>query len=200
VSIASDGSGSPDTVGSGIQLAISPDGSSLVSTIDRRGNADLWITPLHPRGPARPFLATANSESDPGISPDGHWITYVSDESGQDEVYVRRFPEGDQRAQVSVGGGRWPSWTRRGDAIYYVKHETLNTVSIRPGTPPVLGLPRPLFGASAEGLDLSNRVYGGAPVNEHPDGLRFVVVRRTNSPSERALIVVENWFEEFRRR
>jgi hypothetical protein len=200
ISVASDGSGSPDTVGAGIQVTLSPDGTSFVSTMDRRGNADLWITWLDHRGPPKPFLDSASSESDPGISPDGQWIVYVSNESGQSEVYVRRYPEGDERAQVSVGGGRWPSWNRRGDAIYYVSHDTLTTVSIRPGAPPALGLPHPLFPASAEGLDLSGRVYGGTPVNEHPDGLRYVVVRRTGAPAERALLLVENWFEEFRKR
>ena len=200
VSIASDGSGSPDTVSRGIQASLSPDGKSLIYTVDRRGNADLWVTPLDHAHAEAPFLETPSAEAAATISPDGHWITYVSDESGQSEIYIRRYPEADMRAQVSVGGGRWPRWSRRGDAINYVNKGELTVVSVGPGPRPVLGLPRALFPAQGEDLQLSGRVRGGFPFDVHPDGIRLIVVRRTESPVKPGLILIENWIEEFRKR
>jgi len=200
VAVASDGSGSPDTVSRGLQLSPSPDGKSLACTVDRRGNADLWTVRLDRGNTAQPFLETSSNEEAPSISPDGRWIAYTSDESGRNEIYVRRYPEGDARAQVSVGGGNWPRWTRRGDAIYYVNRDTVTIVSVGPGPRPVLGLPRALFTSPARDLALSAREYAGFPLDAHPDGARFIGVRRTASPAIRAMIFVENWLEEFRKR
>jgi hypothetical protein len=149
---------------------------------------------------AAPFLETASNESAPAISPDGHWLAYVSDESGRNEVYIRRYPEGDLREQVSVNGGSWPRWTRRGDAIYYVNRDTLTTVEFRPGPRPTLGLPRASFSAPAKDLALSESSFEGWSLDAHPDGSGFIGVRRSAAPTARALIFVENWFEEFRRR
>jgi transposase len=49
---------------------------------------------------------------------------------------LRRFPEGDARAQVSVNGGSWPRWTRRGDGIYYVMHDSLLLAPSEPARAP----------------------------------------------------------------
>jgi hypothetical protein len=200
VSAASDGSGTPDTLSNGFLPCPSPDGRSLVYTVDRRGNADIWIGFLDRRTPARPFLATDAEEGAPSISPDGRWLAYASDESGRNEVYVRRYPEGDERAQVSVGGGGWPRWLRRGDGIYYVNRDTVTIVSFKAGPHPVLGLPRPLFPSAAQDLRLMGGTRQGFPLDAHPDGDRFVGVRRTASPGSRALVFVENWAEELRKR
>ncbi|MFN8176806.1 MAG: protein kinase [bacterium] len=200
VAIASDGSGSPDTLCRGLQASPSPDGKTLVCTVDRRGNADLWIVRLDRANASQPFLDTPSNEAGGTISPDGRWIAYTSDESGRNEIYIRRYPEGDERAQVSVGGGNWPRWSRRGDAIYYANRDSVSTVSVGAGPRPVLGLPRALFASRAQDLELSARDYAGFPLDPHPDGIRFIGVRRTASPATRTMIFVENWFEDFRKR
>ncbi len=200
VAVASDGSGSSDTISRGFQASPSPDGKSLACTVDRRGNADLWIVRLDRGNAMQPFLETSNNETAPSISPDGRWIAYTSDESGTNEIYIRRYPEGDARAQVSVGGGSWPRWTRRGDAIYYVHRDTVTTVSVGPGPRPALGLPRAFFTSPAQELELSAREFAGFPLDAHPDGARFIGVRRTGAPASRAMLFVENWLEEFRKR
>jgi len=197
---ASDGSGSPDTVTRGLQPAASPDGKSLVYTVDRRGNSDLWTVPLDRPSEAKPFLVTSDNESSPCFSPDGRWIAYVSDESGRSEAYIRRFPEGDMRTQVSVSGGDWPRWTRRGDEIYFVKSDTLEIVQVGPGPRPVLGLPRPLFSTSAAEFDLRPTRSAGVPVDARPDGARFIGVQRVEASAPRSLLFVQNWLEEFRKR
>ena len=200
VGVDSDGGGAPDTLANGLMPSVSPDGKSLAYTVDRRGNADLWIVHLDRGNAAEPFLETPDNEAAPSISPDGHWLAYVSDESGRNEIYIRRYPQGDARAQVSVDGGNWPRWTRRGDAIYYVNRDTLTMVEVGPGPRPALGLPRALFAAPAGVLMLSGNFLEGWPLDAHPDGSRFIGVRRTASPATRALLFVENWFEEFGKR
>jgi hypothetical protein len=151
-------------------------------------------------GTARPFLATSADENAPSFSPDGRWLAYASDESGRNEIYIRRFPEGDARAQVSVNGGSWPRWTRRGDGIYYAKHDTLMMVSVGAGPRLALGLPRPLFTASTAEFELSAPNMRGSPMDAHPDGTRFIAVRHTGPPAPPSLLFIENWFEEFRKR
>ena len=53
------------------------------------------------------------------ISPNGRWVAYISDESGQDEIYVQPFPEGGQRWLISTGGGIEPMWSRDGRELFY---------------------------------------------------------------------------------
>ncbi len=79
-----------------------PDGRRLAYLeVDPGSGFDLWTLaidvsdPDHPKpGKADPFLRTPSNEISPAVSPDGHWIAYQSDESGNDEVYVRPFPPG----------------------------------------------------------------------------------------------------------
>jgi dipeptidyl aminopeptidase/acylaminoacyl peptidase len=200
VAIASDGSGSPDTVAHGYQPVVSPDGRSLVYTVDRKGSGDLWAIQLDRVSGAKPFLDTPADESAPSFAPDGRWLAYASDESGHNEIYIRRFPEGDARAQVSVNGGSWPRWTPRGDGIYYAKHDTLMLVPVGTGPRPTLGLPRALFAATAPEFKLSASMMGGFPVDAHPDGVRFIGVRQAAPSAPPSLLFIENWFEEFRKR
>lgn len=90
---------------------------------------------------------------------------------------------------------------RRGDGIYFVNGDTVSIVSVGPGPRPALGLPRPLFtSVQSEDLALSANRMAGFPLDEHPDGARFIGVRRTESPAVRTLTFVENWLTEFRRR
>ena len=69
----------------------------------------------------RPLVQTTFNELNGEISPDGRWMAYQSNESGQDEIYVRPFPDADSgRWQVSTGGGTRPLWARSGKELFYV--------------------------------------------------------------------------------
>ncbi|HET7252026.1 MAG TPA: protein kinase [Gemmatimonadales bacterium] len=192
VAIGSDGGGTPDTLAHGYQPVVSPDGRNLAYMVDNKGNGDLWVLPLNGGGAAKPILATPAAETSPSFSPDGRWLAYVSDESGSEQVYIRRFPEGDLRAQVSVKGGSWPRWTRRGDGIYYAKGDTLMLVAVGTGPRPTLGLPHLMLVIPAH--------MPGAPADADPDGVRFIAARQAAPPEPPSLLFVENWFEEFRKR
>jgi len=86
---------------------------------------DLWTVPVETSGDklhagtAAPFLKTPAMESYPAFSPDGRWIAYSSNESGSWEIYVRPFPVGGNKVQVSRGGGRVPFWSRNGTELFY---------------------------------------------------------------------------------
>jgi Tol biopolymer transport system component len=86
---------------------------------------DIWTLPLdmadpeHPK-PGKPdvFMRTPANEMSASFSPDGRWIAYTSDESGNTEVYVRPF-SGDGKWQVSTGGGFNPIWSPMGRRLFY---------------------------------------------------------------------------------
>jgi hypothetical protein len=62
------------------------------------------------------FLVRELGEMASMFSPDGRYVAYVSDESGQREVYIRPYPALGSRTTVSVGGGTEPVW-RGGELI-----------------------------------------------------------------------------------
>ena len=65
------------------------------------------------------LLATESVETGPSISPDGNWIAYASDETGQSEVYVQRFPELGGKLPISTDGGQQPVWSPDGGELFY---------------------------------------------------------------------------------
>ena len=66
-------------------------------------------------------MQTTFNELNGEISPDGRWVAYQSNESGQDEIYVRPFPDADRgRWQISTGGGTRPLWARSGKELFYL--------------------------------------------------------------------------------
>src|SRR5436190_16638364 len=75
------------------------------------------------------FLKTRFNEAAAQFSPDGRFVAYVSDESGSNEVYVRDFPDGAHKWQVSAKGGVAPRWRRDGKEIFYVAQTSLMAVS-----------------------------------------------------------------------
>ena len=79
----------------------------------------------------RELMHSPASEGEPTLSPDGHWLAYTSDESGQPEIYVRRFPGLEGRWQLSDGGGINPRWSPDGRELFYRWRSSLFAVGIR---------------------------------------------------------------------
>jgi hypothetical protein len=134
----------------------------------------------HGRASGDPFpvARTSANETMPQISPDGKWVAYQSDEAGQWEVWVRPFPRGEGRLQVSLAGGASPMWNRRGGGeLFYLSGNDLMSVEIT--TLPTLRAttPRRLFSGGSIPTMLTvplqiERIYAPSP-----DGRRFVVVK-----------------------
>ena len=133
------------------------------------------------------FAASQFQERSPAVSPDGGLVLYTSNESGTDQVYARRV-DGEERAQVSTGGGSEPRWTPAGREALYWNGDTLFAVSI--STTLSVGARRPvLVGVFAREPFHSN--YDVAP-----DGKTFVMLRSAVAgASATSLTVLLNWFD-----
>jgi len=142
-------------------------------------------------GDAMVFLKTPFIEAAPRFSPDGRFVAYVSDESGRNEVYVRDFPSGANKWQISANGGIAPRWARDAKEIYYAERRKLMAVSV--STRPVFSpkSAQPLF--EKRSLQSMDPQYDVAP-----DGKRFVILDRPPGEQPLSIHVAHNWFEEFR--
>ncbi len=171
----------------------SADGRSIiVSDVAPTTNDDLWLLRLDDEISARPLLQTQFSEFGGRISPDGRWLAYTSDESGNYEVYVQAFPALGHKVQVSTNGGSQPVWARDGKELFYRGEGQIMAVTVAPGETFVITSPNPLF---PDHYDLPAVKHTGYDVATA--GKRFLMIqgegRRTN------LNVVFNWFDEVKR-
>ena len=137
-------------------------------------------------------MKTSAYDGGGAFSPDGHWLAYVTNESGQFEVYVRRYP-GPDRKPVSTEGGTHPRWNRNGKELFYRNGNKMMVVDV--STTPDLGLSRPRI------LFEQRYAFGSAQTvanyDVSPDGERFVMVK-DDSASGRINVVL-NWLEELKR-
>jgi hypothetical protein len=95
-------------------------------------------------GPLKPLVRTAFNEGEARFSHDGRWIAYVSNESGQPEVYLQAFPLRGSRLVVSSGGGSSPQWRQDGREVYFQREGDLYAVDFSPDEQR-LGVPHRLF-------------------------------------------------------
>jgi hypothetical protein len=127
-------------------------------------------------------------------------LAYQSDETGHTEVFVRPFPNVDSgKRQVSSGGGVAPLWSRDGRELFYLSGDNnMMAVRVAAGATLQLGEPTVLFRVRDELLNVETAFY--TPWDVARDG-RFIMARTVHASSAEAgaLIVVENWLEEWRR-
>jgi eukaryotic-like serine/threonine-protein kinase len=157
----------------------------------------LWVLPLE--GDKKPFLflRTESNNAEGQFSPDGHWVAYVSDESGRSEIYVRTFSPGSAAGSSDVGGkwlistdgGTDPRWRRDGKELYYaaldgklMAVDVMTTRGFQAGVPIILfTVPPPVAIATAYQWDAT------------PDGERFVAPAPSEQQSAAPFTVVLNW-------
>jgi Tol biopolymer transport system component len=153
--------------------------------------SDLWIAPLAKPEDARPLLDSTFIETQGRVSPDGRWFAYTSNETGQFEVYVDRFPERGAKRMISTGGGGWPRWVSDGRELFYVAAGNhLMAVAVTSSRDALaFGRPRPLFAL---------RVPPPVRLDAYPydvslDGRRFVVNAWLDDAASTTITVVVNW-------
>ena len=155
-------------------------------------NMDLWIVEPRPGATPQPIVKQPRLQSQGQFSPNGMWLAYTSDESGRSEVYLRSFPSGTARTQVSSGGGSQPRW--RGDSreLFYVATDgTMMAVSLGPDGSPAT--PVRLFTEPSLRVNSSVFFYGGAAAYDVvADGSRFLINRMTKQPAAGPLHMVIN--------
>jgi serine/threonine-protein kinase len=161
---------------------------------------DLAVLPIVGDRTPVPFLATPFQERAPTFSPDARWLAYVSDESGQDQVYVRPYPGPGQRHTISTNGGKEPVWSRDGSELFYRNEDQVLVVAVDAAE--AFGVPKQLF-VGAYDLDISGAGMGGVPNYDiAPDGQRFLMVKREEMSGQHSvqINVVLNWFQELTER
>jgi dipeptidyl aminopeptidase/acylaminoacyl peptidase len=201
---SADGADSPRTVLTGDVMEASdwsPDGKYLLTKVgdflSRPG--DIWIVPLDDPAHRVPFIQDTASEYHARFSPDGRWVSYVSTESGREEVYVMAFrppvpgaagsdsgrdPTRPGRWQVTTAGGMLPRWKRDGTELYYLAPD------------------RHIMAARVDGSGRAFRVLDVQPLfrvdpkpvgwlyDVAPDGSRFLV---DTIGADAPLVLVLNW-------
>ncbi len=178
-----------------------PDGRRLVY---RRGsflandNLDLWQAAPDLDSAATVILETPATELNPSLSPDGRWLAYVSDESGQPEIYVRPFPGPGGRQQISTDGGRNPVWAHGGQEIFYLaaNPRSLTVASFRTD---------PAFTVESREELFDWRGYNGALAHPEwdlaPNDQRILAIGGPplGVEGESRYVLVLNFFEELKR-
>ncbi len=198
---AADGSGTAERLaeGSYFPTAFTPDGTRLLfhqpSTTPPR---NVGMVSLDGERRVELLLDEPFSEQNAEISPDGRWLAYQSNESGQTEIYVRPFPDVDAaREQVSTDGGTRPLWSRDGrELFYWVDPGAIMAVPVDAGTDFTAGRPEVAVQGTLFAPGVAGRFYDASP-----DGDRFLVITEANdtdvdgaAPAQ--ITVVLNWHHE----
>src|SRR5262249_20119216 len=95
-------------------------GNILFSQVEEKTGYDLWVLPLTSDRKPFAWLKTTFDERYAQFSPDGQWVAYQSNESGEDEVYVQPFPGPGEKTQIATNGGTQVRWNRNGKELFYV--------------------------------------------------------------------------------
>jgi eukaryotic-like serine/threonine-protein kinase len=138
------------------------------------------------------IAATTAREFDGRFSFDVRWVSYVSNETGTDEVYVQPFPPTGGKWQISTGGGHSPRWRADGRELFYLTSAgEMRAVSIAAGQSFAAGPPRTLFTMSGIGSGTA----GNTSYEVTRDGQRFLMRLTKGSPQPSPISIILNWDE-----
>jgi Tol biopolymer transport system component len=173
-------------------MELNPSTNWDILTLTVEGNEKLGWKPGEPK----PFLNSPFVEVVPAFSPDGHWLAYTSNESGNLEVYVRPFPGPGGKWQISNGGGILPTWSRSGKELFYRTLENKIMVAAYSTSADSFHAEKPqpwspgqFTGGIIRNFDLT------------PDGKRFAVLKAPGSaeaPQVNKVTFIFNFFDELR--
>ncbi|MEO8139974.1 MAG: hypothetical protein ABI742_10020, partial [Gemmatimonadota bacterium] len=172
--IAADGSGRPDSLlvanGSHFAGTVTPDGRAVVFQESASSREGIRTLVFDSAPASRVIIPGRFSESAPALSPDGKWLAYQSDETGQMEVYVRPYPGPGARVSVSLHGGTEPVWAHSGRELFFRSGDSLMTAAVTLA---------PSFAVSAQRLLFAGAYLGGGTYREYdvaPDDQHFVMI------------------------
>jgi len=176
--------------------AVSRDGKLFAFVLAVPGGGEVWTIPLQGSPKAAQYFANGFNLGHPTLSPDGRWMAYDSDESGQGvDVFIQSFPDPRlKRQKVSLAHGSEPMWTRGGRELVYRSGDKVMAVEIDPAT-----------GASGPPSMLFSGPYPDNPGWTRPrsydvtaDGERFLLTKLPGELARPRVLFVLNWFEELR--
>jgi dipeptidyl aminopeptidase/acylaminoacyl peptidase len=161
-----------------------------------RVGGDIMATPATPTGELRDVVTSDAYETDAALSPDGRWLAYVSNRTGQDEIWVQSYRDGVAQ-RISRNGGHEPRWSPDGRELFYLLGNSVMAVEVTTGNEFSFAEPRTLFsGPYRQDTSAGTRSYDVA------NG-RFLMmlpadVNATAPPA--SIVVVQNFGEELKRR
>jgi eukaryotic-like serine/threonine-protein kinase len=151
---------------------------------------DLWVASAAPAGDsirqARPFVVTDADEQTPRLSPDGRWVAYISNETGQFEVYARAADGSGGRVSLSAGYGAEPAWAPDGRGLYFRGEGRMHFLALASGATLDVVRRDTLF------VDPYRREILATPYDVFPDG-QSLLMQKPSGTGSRAPIVVLNW-------
>jgi Tol biopolymer transport system component len=196
--VAADASAKPELLlasdAGAVPSSASPDGKYLLfdqGNADKRAQIMVLDLAAGASAAAKPLHDPVASETQGQFSPDGHWVAYVSVESGSQDVYVVPFPGPGAKTRVSLDGGTYPRWSRDGHELFYwASSPTSKLMTVDVTTTPTFsaGQPKELF------QQLSTTTW-----DVSLDKNKFLVELSARTGGT-TLAIVTNWFEELRKR
>ena len=202
-----------DTPGDAERLTTGSDGSQVIQPTSRADDGqtvlfweagsvppDIGLVSMEGDRAMELLLDTGTVEGAPAISPDGGWIAYQSNETGQTEVHVQRFPTLGGRQTISTAGGAQPLWSPDGRELFYRAPNGMMVVPVLSTEPTFrAGDPEVLFDTQyfAQG---TFRTY-----DLHPDGQRFLLVKDaalsddSGTSTQPQIILIQNWSGKLQR-
>ena len=174
----------------------SPDGRQLLFVeLDPATAQDVWALPLDQGRKPRPVLRSQSVEDGPVLSPDGQWLAFVSNESGDNAVYVRRFSGSGRKIRISTGSGQEVAWAPDGHELFYRSGDRMMAVDI---------VTQPALRAGKPHLLFERTFATGGPWRNYDvsrDGRRFLMLKPANEDvALTQMNVVLNWFDEVSKR
>jgi WD40 repeat protein len=168
----------------------SPDGKYIIG--NPGGGAKPSLLSLEGDRKVTSLLASQVAVRGFRFSPDGKWVAYFMNDSGQDQVYVSAFPSMDRKRQISTSGGRYPVWRRDGRELFFVAYDsTLMAADIRTDRGLELSFPKPLFR-----LNMATNMDQYAA---NADASQFLVSDLLTDDPRREITVVLNWPSEIKK-
>jgi serine/threonine-protein kinase len=141
---------------------------------------------------------SSSYEEQPSFSPDGRWLAYRSDESGDFEIYVRPYPGPGGKWQISTAGGAVPKWSNNGSELLYRTEDNQIMVVTYTASGDSFHADKPKLWSPGQ---FSDRL-GAANFDLSPDGKRVVVFRvpASENPPITKVTFVFNFFDELHRK
>ncbi len=176
------------------------EGRRLALAVSNQASGDdVWVLDLDVSSDARPFLDSRFSERHPAFSPDGRWIAYSSDESGNREIFVRPYPGPGGRIQISNDGGAEPLWSPDGEELFYRANRKLMVVEVKKADGKFrTNTPMVLFDDPSETTTQATPDQRNYDIS--PDGTQFVMIHgQPKSAENEPLKIVVGWLQAVER-
>ena len=185
-----------------VPTGITPDGQTLIFGRAQEGGQiiDVWALPLDGEHTPTPLLQRGFQLVNGRVSPDGRWLSYQSNEAGQQDVYLQPYPDLGPITRVSIGGGTGIRWSPDGSELFYRNGTAMMATTVdRANGGATVGTQRQLF----DGNYVAGTALGSPWYHVAPDG-RFLMMKAgdaltTDNDVPNQVVLVLNWFEELKR-